>query len=146
MVQFLQSEITSYSLCISSICVTFALTFQYRASSHNLYARHNTSHPDPEDLEDLLFSLFFTGPPGKRGRMGRRGEPGKWRPPPASFVYFSFLSFPGRLSLIRSHTHSLFFLGDSRSSRAGKHSDTWACLVDDGPQLALSPLSLQTQC
>lgn len=73
------------------------------------------THPDPEDLS---FSLFFTGPPGKRGRMGRRGEPGKWRPPPASFVYFSFLSFPGRitffpsvLSLIRLYTHSLFFLG-----------------------------------
>lgn len=43
----------------------------------------------------IALSLLFTGPPGKRGRMGRRGEPGKWRPPPAWFVYLSSLFLEG---------------------------------------------------
>lgn len=110
-------------------------------------ARLFSTHPCSADLGDLLLCLcVFTGPPGKRGRMGRRGEPGKWRPPPALFVYFSSLFLEDTLflhvsplSLTCSHIPSLF-LDDWRSSRAGKSSDPWVRPADDGLQLALLPV------
>lgn len=105
-------------------------------------ARLFSTHACNADLVDLLLCLcVFTGPPGKRGRMGRRGEPGKWRPPPALFVYF--FSYPGRffflsffVSRLLAPTLSLF-LGDWIGSKAGKSSDPWVRPVDDGLQLAL---------
>lgn len=99
-----------------------------------------STHPCSADSGDLLLCLcVFTGPPGKRGRMGRRGEPGKWRPPPALFVYFSWLSFPGRrtlflLSLSRALSFS-WVTGPVR--RLVKSGDPWVRPADDGLQLAL---------
>lgn len=109
------------------------------ASNAKLFFTHLCS----ADLGDLLLCLcVFTGPPGKRGRMGRRGEPGKWRLPPALFVYFSLFlegsSFSSFLSL--APTLPLFSLGDWISSQAGKSSDPWARPADDGPQLAFLPV------
>lgn len=142
----------SSSLAQTNFTLAQHMTTSSKTASHN---RLFSPHPCSAELWDLLFCLsVFTGPPGKRGRMGRRGEPGKWRSPPALFVYFSFLSLSlddplflplSPLSLLPwVPRFCFFFLADWINVQAGKVSDRWVSLVDDGPHLG--PLPYLTIC